>query len=100
MNYQHDFHAGNFADVFKHAVLCRILHYLRDKPTAFRVIDTHAGAGLYELTGEKAMRGGEWQAGIGKLIAAKISKAAANLLSPYLEVVGALNEKERLRVYP
>ena len=100
MNYQHDFHAGNFADVFKHAVLCRILHYLRDKPAAFRVIDTHAGAGLYELTGEKARRGGEWQAGIGKLISAKISKAAANLLSPYLEVVGALNEKERLRVYP
>ena len=65
MNYQHEFHAGNFADVFKHAVLCRILQYLRGKPAAFRVIDTHAGAGLYDLTGEKAMRGGEWQAGIG-----------------------------------
>ncbi len=50
MNYHHEFHAGNFADVFKHAVLCRILHYLRGKPAAFRVIDTHAGAGLYDLT--------------------------------------------------
>jgi 23S rRNA (adenine2030-N6)-methyltransferase len=46
VNYQHDFHAGNFADVLKHAVLCRVLHYLRDKPAAFRVIDTHAGSGL------------------------------------------------------
>ena len=53
MNYRHAFHAGSFADVFKHAVLCRILHYLRDKPAAFRVIDTHAGAGLYDLTGPR-----------------------------------------------
>ena len=100
MNYQHEFHAGNFADVFKHAVLCRILQYLRGKPAAFRVIDTHAGAGLYELTSEKAMRGGEWQAGIGKLMAARIPKAIAALLDPYLEVVRALNEHDRLRVYP
>ena len=49
VNYRHAFHAGSFADVFKHAVLCRILHYLRGKPAAFRVIDTHAGAGLYDL---------------------------------------------------
>ena len=52
MNYQHEFHAGNFADVFKHAVFCRILHYLLGKPAAFRVIDTHAGAGLYDLANE------------------------------------------------
>ena len=63
MNYHHEFHAGNFADVFKHAVLCRILHYLRGKPAAFRVIDTHAGAGLYDLTSEKSTRGGEWHGG-------------------------------------
>jgi 23S rRNA (adenine2030-N6)-methyltransferase len=100
VNYHHEFHAGNFADVFKHAVLCRILNYLRGKPAAFRVIDTHAGAGLYDLTGEKATRGGEWQAGIGKLMAAQIPKAVATLLSPYLEVVRALNEHDRLRVYP
>jgi 23S rRNA (adenine2030-N6)-methyltransferase len=46
MNYRHAFHAGNFADVVKHAVLARILVHLREKPQAFRVIDTHAGAGL------------------------------------------------------
>ncbi len=46
MNYRHAFHAGSPADVVKHAVLARILVYLREKPAAFRVIDTHAGAGL------------------------------------------------------
>lgn len=100
VNYRHEFHAGNFADVFKHAVLCRILHYLRAKPTAFRVIDTHAGAGLYDLAGEGATRGGEWHSGIEKLLAAKLPEAVAALLSPYLDVVGALNERGRLRVYP
>jgi len=64
------------------------------------VIDTHAGSGLYDLGGEKALRGGEWQDGIGKLMAAKIPEATAALLWPYLEVVRALNERNRLRVYP
>ena len=100
MNYHHEFHAGNFADVLKHAVLCRILHYLRGKPAAFRVIDTHAGAGLYDLSGQRAGRGGEWQNGIGRLLAAQIPDAIAKLLSPYLEVVYALNERKKLRVYP
>jgi len=100
VNYHHEFHAGNFADVFKHAVLCRILHYLRGKPTAFRVIDTHAGAGLYDLSSERAGRGGEWQNGIGRLLTAQIPEAVAALLSPYLEVVHALNERKQLRVYP
>jgi 23S rRNA (adenine2030-N6)-methyltransferase len=100
VNSNHEFHAGNFADVFKHAVLCRILHYLRGKPAAFRVIDTHAGAGLYDLAGVAAARGGEWHAGIETLLAAHLPKAIAALLSPYLEVIAALNERNRLRIYP
>src|SRR5215831_21035032 len=100
MNYQHDFHAGNFADVFKHAVFCRVLQYLLGKPAAFRVIDTHAGAGLYDLANEKAMRGGEWQSGIGKLMHAQIPQTVATLLSPYLDVVRAVNERGQLRTYP
>ena len=48
MNYRHAFHAGNFADVVKHAVLARIIAHLKEKPAAFRVIDTHAGAGVYD----------------------------------------------------
>ena len=100
MNYRHAFHAGSFADVFKHAVLCRILHYLRGKPAAFRVIDTHAGAGLYDLTGPEASRGGEWHDGIERLLAARLAQPVAALLAPYLDVIGALNERGRLRTYP
>ena len=100
MNYHHEFHAGNFADVFKHAVLCRILHYLRAKPAAFRIIDTHAGAGLFDLASSEASRSGEWHDGIEKLLAAPLPQAVAELLSPYLEVVSALNERGQLRVYP
>ena len=59
MNYRHAYHAGNFADVMKHAALCRVLTHLRDKPAAFRVIDTHAGAGVYSLLDEQAQRTGE-----------------------------------------
>ena len=100
MNYRHAFHAGSFADVFKHAVLCRILHYLRGKPAPFRVIDTHAGAGLYDLTGAEASRGGEWHDGIERLLAARLAEPVAALLAPYLDVIGALNERGRLRTYP
>jgi 23S rRNA (adenine2030-N6)-methyltransferase len=100
VNYRHAFHAGGFADVFKHAVLCRILHYLRAKPAAFRVIDTHAGAGLYDLAGPEASRGGEWHDGIERLMAAQLAAPVAALLAPYLEVIGALNERGRLKTYP
>lgn len=100
MNYRHAFHAGSFADVFKHAVLCRILHYLRGKPAAFRVIDTHAGAGLYDLTSSEASRGGEWRDGIKRLLATQLAAPLAALLAPFLEVVGALNERDRLTTYP
>jgi 23S rRNA (adenine2030-N6)-methyltransferase len=100
VNYRHAFHAGNFADVFKHTVLCRILHYLRGKEAAFRVIDTHAGAGLYDLTGSEASRGGEWHGGIERLMAARLDAPLAALLAPFLEVIGALNERGRLTVYP
>ena len=67
MNYRHAFHAGNFADVMKHAVLARVLAYLAEKPGAYRVIDTHAGAGVYDLSGSEAMRTGEWRDGIARL---------------------------------
>ena len=66
MNYRHAFHAGSFADVIKHIVLTRILLYLQEKPAAFRVIDTHAGAGLYDLEGDEARRSGEWLTGIAR----------------------------------
>ena len=91
MNYRHAFHAGNFADVIKHIVLVRILLYLQEKDAAFRVIDTHAGAGIYDLTGEEAARGGEWLTGIARIMQARFSEAALPLVKPYLDIVRSFN---------
>jgi len=99
MNYRHAYHAGNFADVVKHAVLARIVAHLKEKPAAFRVIDTHAGAGLYNLGGPEASRTGEWREGIGKLAAAGLAPQARALLAPYLEAIAAFNPGA-LKLYP
>jgi 23S rRNA (adenine2030-N6)-methyltransferase len=100
MNYRHAFHAGNFADVFKHIVVARILTHLREKIAPFRVIDTHAGEGLYDLAGEEANRTGEWRDGVGRLAAAKLPADAAELLAPYFAALHACNRAEELRYYP
>jgi len=76
MNYRHAFHAGGFADVIKHIVLVRMLTYLQDKQAAFRVIDTHAGAGVYDLTGEEARRSGEWLTGVARIMQAAVGDRA------------------------
>ncbi len=68
MNYRHIYHAGNIGDVLKHVVLANILKYLQKKDGAYRVLDTHAGIGLYDLTSEKAQKTGEWQQGVGKVL--------------------------------
>ena len=100
MNYRHAFHAGGFADVIKHIVLVRILIYLQDKPAAFRVIDTHAGAGVYDLTGEEARRGGEWLTGIARIMQARFSETTLPLVKPYLDIVRAFNPQRELKAYP
>ena len=100
MNYRHAFHAGGFADVLKHIVLVRILTYLQEKQAPFRVIDTHAGAGLYDLTSEEARRGGEWLTGIARLMQARFSDAVLPLVSPYLDIVRAFNGPGDLKAYP
>jgi 23S rRNA (adenine2030-N6)-methyltransferase len=100
MNYRHAFHAGGFADVIKHIVLVRILTYLQDKQAPFRVIDTHAGAGVYDLTGDEARRGGEWLTGIARLMQARFSENVLPLVTPYLDIVRAFNPKAELKAYP
>jgi 23S rRNA (adenine2030-N6)-methyltransferase len=100
MNYRHAYHAGNFADVMKHAVLCRVLTHLRDKPAAFRVIDTHAGAGVYDLGSVEAGKTLEWRDGIGRLIEARLDPPVRALLAPYLDAVAAFNPAGPLTVYP
>ncbi len=100
MNYRHIYHAGNFADVLKHAVLARLVRYAQQKDAAFRVLDTHAGIGLYDLSSEEAQKTGEWQGGIGKLIDAELPADVATLLEPYLEAVRALNPEGGITYYP
>jgi 23S rRNA (adenine2030-N6)-methyltransferase len=104
MNYRHAFHAGNFADVLKHAVLALVIEHLKLKPAPFRVIDTHAGVGRYDLSGVEADKTGEWRDGIGRLIgpgSESIPPDVADILAPYLGAVRALSaDGEHLRWYP
>jgi 23S rRNA (adenine2030-N6)-methyltransferase len=100
MNYRHSFHAGNFADVMKHIVLARIIEYLKLKDKAFRVIDTHAGSGIYALGEGDAARTGEWRGGIEKLLSANLEAEVSELLLPYLHAVQAQNGSGGLKTYP
>lgn len=100
MNYRHAYHAGNFADVVKHVVLARIVDYLKRKEKPFRVIDTHAGIGLYDLASEEAGKTGEWLDGIGRVAGAQFSPEAEKLLAPYLGAVRAVNDGSALAHYP
>ncbi len=68
MNYRHAYHAGNFGDCLKQAILFWMLGALLKKPRPFSMLDTHAGAGGYNLAAPEAVRTGEWQSGIGKLM--------------------------------
>lgn len=100
MNYRHAFHAGNFADVVKHAILARIVTHLKLKTAAFRVLDTHAGIGRYDLTGEEARRSPEWREGIGRVLTRGLGDDASELAEPYLSAVQAENPDGDLVAYP
>ncbi|MEK1887711.1 MAG: 23S rRNA (adenine(2030)-N(6))-methyltransferase RlmJ [Phyllobacterium sp.] len=100
MNYRHAYHAGNFADVVKHIILTRLVLYLQRKDQAFRVIDTHAGIGRYDLKGIEAGKTNEWQAGIGRLLETRLDPAVAGLIDPYLDIVRAENADGAIRRYP
>lgn len=100
MNYRHAYHAGNFADVVKHAALSRLVEYLKLKDKAFRVIDTHAGIGLYDLSSVEARKTGEWREGIGRVIDAEFPPPVQALLAPYLQAVRAANPQGGIERYP
>lgn len=98
MNYRHAFHAGNFADVFKHAILVGLLEALKTKQTPFCFIDTHAGAGRYDLRGEQARKTREHEAGVLRLLHATRLPAPLHI---YLNLVRALNSGgPDLAIYP
>jgi len=103
VNYRHAYHAGNFADVLKHAVLALAIEHLKGKDAPFRVLDTHAGSGRYDLGARPAELTGEWRRGIGRLWgpeAPPLPAEAAAPLSTYLDAIAALNPDDRLRWYP
>lgn len=100
MNYRHAYHAGNFADVAKHALLALLIERLKVKDSAFRVIDTHAGIGRYRLSEGPSAKTGEWREGIMRLLAATPRKEINALLAPYLGAVRAANLEGGLEVYP
>lgn len=98
MNYRHAYHAGNFADVQKHAVLALIVEHLKRKESAFCYLDTHAGIGSYDLGSVQAEKTGEWQDGIGRVLAAATD--APEELAPYLTAVEAVNPGGGVLHYP
>ena len=106
MNYRHAYHAGNFADVLKHAVLFALLEALKAKPTPFCVIDTHAGSGCYALDGAEAGKTGEYKDGIARLLFPDLhQKSPAGPLPPLLRhwldsVLALPGNEDGLRLYP
>ncbi|MEM1106782.1 MAG: 23S rRNA (adenine(2030)-N(6))-methyltransferase RlmJ [Pseudomonadota bacterium] len=90
LSYQHGFHAGNRADVLKHAALDAILRGLLDQHRRFLFVDTHAGRGRYDLTGPQAMKTGEAQTGVQALLE---PTAAIGNLAPWLSLVNAAGDK-------
>ena len=89
LSYRHAFHAGNFADVLKHSVLTLVLEYMTRKDKGFYYIDSHSGAGMYQLADEYAQKTGEYKDGIAKLID---NDDLPESLQPYIDLVKNLNE--------
>ncbi|GMW08319.1 MAG: 23S rRNA (adenine(2030)-N(6))-methyltransferase RlmJ [Gammaproteobacteria bacterium] len=97
LSYQHEYHAGNHADVLKHALLTLVIRALQHKPGAIRVLDAHAGSGAYDLASREARRHAEHEQGIARLLE---GEALPPGLEDYLGVVRAMNRGRSLRFYP
>jgi len=102
MNYRHAFHAGNHGDVLKHVLLLAALRLMQQKPKPLHVLDSHAGAGRYDLAGDEALRAGEWRLGIGALLA---DPGAEAMLPDYIAALRHFNPAlgsggQGLRWYP
>jgi 23S rRNA (adenine2030-N6)-methyltransferase len=102
LSYLHGFHAGGFPDVHKHTALCFVLAHLLAKEAPFRVIDTHAGRGRYDLTAAEAGKTGEWREGIGRIPLRDEpgDRIESKALRRYRDTVAAFNPSGDLTVYP
>lgn len=97
LSYRHGFHAGNFADLLKHTVLVHMLEYMIQKDKPLRIIDTHAGAGVYKLNGPQAQKNREFDNGIGQLWSSTQTPAA---IAGLLALVRRINSGGQLQLYP
>lgn len=97
LSYRHGFHAGNFADILKHTVLIHMLEYMTQKEKPLRIIDTHAGAGVYKLNGPQAQKNREFDTGISRLWTSDEKPVA---LARLLDLVRTINESGPLQIYP
>lgn len=97
LSYRHSYHAGNHADVLKHSVMSLIIEKLKEKNKPFVFIDTHSGAGMYDLTTEQALKRSEFKTGIGKLLP---GKSQFPELKDYFDLIMKLNPENHLRWYP
>ena len=97
LSYRHAFHAGNFADVLKHAVLANILEYITRKDKGYTYIDSHSGAGMYQLKEEFAQKTGEYKQGIAKLIN---ENDIPEPLEEYISLIQSFNDEKQLELYP
>lgn len=97
LSYRHGFHAGNPADVFKHAVLIALIRALQEKPRGIQFVDTHAGTALYDLSSAMAQKNCEHEVGIGRWWQAD---AVDPLMADYLDLVRNFNPDAELRHYP
>jgi len=95
LSYRHSYHAGNFADVIKHSVLIEILKHFVKKEAAFDYIDTHAGAGRYDLNSEQAQKLQEYKHGFGKLALSEFPE-----LETYFDIVNNTNKSPKKKLYP
>lgn len=100
MNYRHSYHAGGFADVFKHIILSLVIDALEVKETPFTYLDTHAGRGLYWLDADEAQKKQEYRFGIERLMAHHKTFPAPECLTRYLDLIASLNFDDRLNCYP
>lgn len=99
LSYRHAFHAGNHADVIKHSVLMLVLGYIIQKDKPFLYVDTHAGAGMYDLRGDWADKNREYETGIGRLWQLPASSWPSGMQA-YLHAIQQLNPEGELREYP
>ncbi len=97
LSYRHAFHAGNHADILEHYIFSLVLDYFNQKDKPYCVIDTHAGAGIYNLDSTFSQKNSEFDSGIARLFSAQ---DAPNSLATFIDMVQSFNQDENLKAYP